>query len=105
MSRLYDKSEQAAGWINARLLAITYEFEVATSERQKNRLEEEARALRTAKYALDRQIPVAVSDKTATLSIACGTRLCPDCQNSIKLGQEFCDKCGQALGWEVGDGK
>lgn len=104
MARLYDKSEQAAGWINARLLAITYEFEVATSERQKKRLEEESQALRTAKYALDRQIPVAVSDKTATFSIACGTRLCPDCQNSIKLGQEFCDKCGQALKWEEANG-
>ena len=104
MARLYDKSEQAAGWINARLLAITYEFEVATSERQKNRLEEEARALRTAKYALDRQIPVAVNDKTAPFSFALGTRLCPDCQHSIKLGQEFCDKCGQALGWEEANG-
>ena len=104
MARLYDKSEQAAGWINARLLAITYEFEVATSERQKKRLEEESQALRTAKFALDRQIPVAVSDKTATISLACGTRLCPDCQNSIKLGQEFCDKCGQALKWEEANG-
>jgi len=104
MARLYDKSEQAAGWINARLITITYEFNVATSERQKKRLEEESQALRTAKYALERQIPVAVSDKTATISLACGTRLCPDCQNSIKLGQEFCDKCGQALGWEEANG-
>ena len=104
MSRLYDKSEQAAGWINARLLAITYEFEVATSERQKKRLEEESQVLRAAKYALDRQIPVEVNDKTAPFSFALGTRLCPDCQNSIKNGQEFCDKCGQALNWEEANG-
>ena len=104
MARLYDKSEQAAGWINARLLAITYEFEVATSERQKKRLEEESQALRTAKFALDRQIPVAVNDKTAPFSFALGTRLCPDCQHSIKSGQEFCDRCGQALKWEEANG-
>ena len=54
------------------------------------------RALRTAMTALAKQIPRKVNGMT-----------CPNCERLFflkfgeKRGEDYCDRCGQALKWEV----
>lgn len=53
------------------------------------------RAMRTAMYALAKQIPQKVKGYT-----------CPNCERIFFLmygerkGEDYCDRCGQALDWE-----
>lgn len=63
--------------------------------------------------ALSKQIPMKPIDKTKpddTASLAydnCNIIVCPSCSGRLKLKSKgkYCDKCGQALNWEMENGK
>lgn len=56
--------------------------------------------LKTAVKALEKQIPKKPFIPWDSMS---RNFVCPECQHSLSIHQNFCTECGQALDWEVND--
>jgi len=97
-------TENAITVINGKMLEVVCELEICKSDKRKQRLEEEYRMLTTAKDALELRRPekVVVERISEDLQL----RNCPRCNvRFIAWGMKFCGECGQALNWEMDDGK
>lgn len=92
--------------IEAKILEVMSEIEIAKRRGLYERLEEEIIVLRSTREAVEKQTPVEALKLKRDVDTKIGNGIfkagvtvykCPCCNTFVTLSRKYCDQCGQAL--------